>query len=347
MKGVVAVFVALVLGLSMVAAAAQPGAGAGDNPPQPTKPIVQPAKPGAWRVPGWPPGFQRSMMLSGLAYAAGGGYAYLDRLTFTKDQEEALGAIWDEWWKKVRTAVASPRTQVPPLTGADAQDPDKQRARQAQRGALIAQELGKFPVDKLAEVLTPEQAAKIAEMDKVAADWVKWLDEYIAGYEKKLDAAVGPAAPAGEAGDPARYGLFDSYAKGASSLARRLGLTKEQDAALETLQKEKSGSVVALYGRLAPLFHSDKGWDTQLNETRQAMVRLGGDAQNDGLRQALEKLLTDDQRNRIARARPILEERDKGLWDKWKEHAAAADKVLPRAKKPMPRMFGPGGVMVY
>lgn len=50
---------------------------------------------------------------------------------------------------------------------------------------------------------------------------------------------------------------------------------------------------------------------------------------------------------KIAKARLILDERDKGLWDKWKEHVAKVDKVLPPVKKPVPRVFGLGGIIVY
>jgi hypothetical protein len=187
----------------------------------------------------------------------------------------------------------------------------------------------------------------MAEIAKVLGDWNKWFTEYLAKYNKQLDVILG-AAPAddGQWAVWSKYYMFDTYAKGAASIAPRLGLTKEQDEAIQKLFAETQAEVRALNAPLGAAVRADQSGKGNAQALWGAIGQKCADLTNERFRQGLDKILTQDQRDKLTVACGLLDERNKGMAAPYAEFAAKISKIAPLAQRKADApyiMQAPGG----
>ncbi len=281
----------------------------------------RPVGPGMWGKGGW----------TYMTNALPGAYSLIGRLDLNAEQKKIIGDLVKSWATKRSTAYAAANAKVPHLSAA-AKDPAK-RAEQAKKWREAYNEaMGEPPVEKIADLLDPEQFGKILEANETLAGWAKWLAECMATYDKKLDEAVGPAAddPALKGPSMALY-LLEAYQKGTMLLASRLGLTKEQLAALDELQGKSWGEYAASAGLAGPMLRTDPPMRDAFRY--QNVLRAAGiNNRTKKNREAVTKLLTEDQKAKITKALPLLQQRNKDVWTSYQGFAAKVDKILPPPK---------------
>lgn len=270
----------------------------------------------------------------------------LDRLSLTDDQQKVLDEIYTEWSTKQSKAYADAKGKVPKLSAEDQKDPAKMKDYMARRTAAYKEAQVPMPIDQMKNVLTPEQTEKLNAASKVLADWSKWLTEYLAGFDKQLDAILGPAPAERDYWYAWKYTALDNYLKGASNLGDRLGLTKEQEAALHKAHSEYQNEVNAMVAPANAALNAQKDPKDYARAIQSMLYAECQKIAGEKLRLAIEKLLTQDQRDKLAKAAGVVAERDKGLVASYADYAAKINTALPApARKPGDPiiMRGPGG----
>ena len=272
--------------------------------------------------------------LATLRYYLPGAYALLDRLELTEEQEKILVEIAKKHLAERRKASTAAWKSVPRVAGADLKDPEKRKAYYAKtREAYKAARLDP-PIDEISNVLTPEQLGRILKADQIIAEWRTWLAEHLAAYDKKLTAAVGPEPEAEPGAYTARYAyyVFENYLKGSSQLARRLGLAKEQGAALAKLRQRPYGARSPFLFALTTPPKDGKLSATRLRSIQTLLSARAWEEKKKETRAKIEELLTGKQRDALAAGVKILEERDAAILKRYTQCVAEVDKILPRPK---------------
>lgn len=280
--------------------------------------------PGGVSIPAdqWKPGYRGYLP---------GAYGMIGQLNLTAQQEKALADLDKQWSKKQMDAAIAVSKKLPGPTGADAKDPAKVREWRLRRDELITQEMGQPPLDKIATLLTAEQLGKINEAEVIVQGWTKWLIEHMAKYDKQMNEFLLPATKEVDDGilRHSYATLFDAYyAPGARVLAPRLGLTKEQEDALTALST--SPGRFGDHSLVRAVFTGQ--WTQETGELRALLSTQIPVGAKDKERAAFEKILTDQQKSRLAKCVPILEQRNKELCDSYAEYVAKIDKVMSGAK---------------
>jgi len=259
-----------------------------------------------------------------------------------------LDEIYTKWSGKQNKAYAGAKAKVPRLAAADRKDPAKRKDYRARRAAAYKDAQVPLPVGQIKNILTPEQTEKLNSAAKVLADWSKWLTEYLAGFDKQLDAILGPA-PAARGYwwyIAQQYSALDLLRKGASRLGDRLGLTDKQKAQLQQVFAQEQAELRAMNAPLAAVLGLDKNPKKHSAAVRSLVGEQALKIVTEKFARVVEAILTQDQRDKLTKAMAVVAERDKGLVASYVDYAAKVNNVLPApARKPGAPiiMRAPGG----
>lgn len=267
-----------------------------------------------------------------LASQLPGAYALLDRIGLSDQQKKVLGEVDKEWGTARRKAFGAVRGQLPRMSREDWGNAEKARAYRAKLNELRAKANVPAPVDQVSNVLSPEQLGKIMRANEVVGEWNKWLAEHLAKYSKKLDGILGPEV-ADYAGGRQVSGALNGYAKGAAQLASRLKLTQDQTTALQEVGKQRFAQYQATTTPLPGMLRAAKVQASYLNPIQNLVSREAWGQVDETSRKAVEGALTAAQRNGVAKAMPVLEERDKGIYVGYLLHLDKLAKILPVLKE--------------
>jgi len=272
-----------------------------------------------------------------LTYNLPGAYALLDRLDLAEAQQKVLSEVYKRYMIEHRKAYAAVAKELPRMAAGDYKDAKKMKAYYARRDELLKKHKAAPPVEEVSDILTPDQLGKILEANQVIAGWEKWLLAHLAAYDKKLDELLGPVPEAEEGGyrymAHYTYRVLDAYVRGAAALGGRLGLTEQQKAALAELEKGRYAQVTAMTGPLSPSLRSGKLKMDHAAAVRSAVNKEAWAKANEAHRQAVEKLLTKEQGDALAKGMKILEERDRAICERYAGYVEDLSKILPPRKK--------------
>jgi len=271
--------------------------------------------------------FQRAAGWQELASGLPGAYAYLGRLRLTQEQKEMLGEVYKEWSGRWREAAARAAAGVPRLSDKERQSPAKMRAYYVKRREARAKAKPAPPIEKVGNLLTPEQLGKVLEANRAVADWNKWLAENLPKWDAKLDAVLGPR-PEGLTDQKQRAfsGLRDYLPGGA--LLGRLGLTEAQETALMELGVGRNRAYAELVGPLGPALRAAPLSGSQTAAVQGAVRNTGWDAVKAAHGASIRKQLSAEQLAKLAKAVAVVEERDKAISTRYAEYVAALSKIL-------------------
>ncbi len=265
-----------------------------------------------------------------LAYGLPGAYGMLDRLTLSNDQKKQLDEVYKDWSGKWRKAAEEAGQKIPRLSEEDRKDRNKLRAYWIQRREAYRKARPEPPVDKVGDILTPDQLGKVLEANQTVAGWLKWLAEQMPKYDKKLDALLGPAP---EGLTPAKQRLYDNldnYMDGGALLGR-LGLTAKQETELQELGKTRSTDAYSsIVAPLDPSLRGAKLSAAHAGAVRDAIRDDGWDLFKEAKREEVEKVLTQEQRDLLAKALLVVRERDKAIWKRYSDYLEDLGKIIPK-----------------
>jgi len=272
------------------------------------------------RAPGW----------RLLVYRLPGAYGMLDRLDLSDDQKKQLGEIYKDWSGKWRKAAEAAAQNIPRLSEEDRKDRSKLRAYWMKRREAYRKARPEPPVDKVGDILTPDQLGKVLEANQTVAGWLKWLADEMPKYDKKLDELLGPAP---EGLTPAKQRTYDglgNYMSGGTLLGR-LGLTAEQEAALLELGKTRStDAYLSFVAPLDPSLRGAKLSAAHARAVRNAVRSDGWDTVKKAKQEQVEKVLTQQQRDLLAKAVSVLNERSKAVCERYSDYLEDLEKILPK-----------------
>lgn len=260
-----------------------------------------------------------------------GAYGLLDRLGLSDQQKKVLTEIDKEWGTARRKAFGAVRGQLPKMSREDWRNAEKARAFRAKWTELRAKVNVPAPVDQVSNVLSPEQLGKIMQANEVVGEWNKWLADHLAKYSKRLDGILGPEV-ADYAGGRQVSGALNGYAKGAAQLASRLKLTQDQTTALQEVGKQRFAEYRATTTPLPAMLRAGKVQASYVNPIRTLVNREAWNQVDETSRKAVDGALTAAQRSGLAKAMPVLEERDKGIYVGYVLYLDKLAKILPVLK---------------
>ncbi|MFO7898777.1 MAG: hypothetical protein R6V58_06915 [Planctomycetota bacterium] len=264
-----------------------------------------------------------------LAAQLPGAYSLLPRLDLSDEQKEVLAEIYGDWAKAKRAAWKKVQGRLPRMSREDWQDPDKRAAYREVRDKVQPAP----PVDKVANVLSPEQLGKILKVNEVTAEFQKWLVELLTAYEKKLDAEVGKLP---EQEDKAAWRrdykvshVLSTYARGAGGLAERLGLTEKQEEALRALYPARHAPWAEQLALLGAVLNEGKLERSEAASIRTALTSRVREDANARTRKEVGEILTRSQERAIDKGLSLLEDRDGKILERYTTFAESVDAVLP------------------
>ena len=263
-----------------------------------------------------------------LGHRLPGAYRFIDRLNLTEEQQELLGKVYQDWASKRREAYAAVMKQIPSLSAEERKDPEKVKAYYAKRSDLLRKAQTPPDIDLVTDILTEPQLAKIQEAGKVLAALDAWLADHLAQYDKKLDALLGPVVSEKPQAEQYRYQMFEVYLKGGALLGR-LGLTEQQDEALQGLRKRYYAEFSRMLAPLSISLANAKVSYTNLQGVRSHVGRKGGEAIRHRYREQIKEVLTKDQQALLEQAVQIVEERDKAVWERYSAYLLELEAILP------------------
>ena len=277
-------------------------------------------------------GYGREPTMRTLAGVLPGAYSFVDRLGVTPEQEKVLLEIYKEWAAKKAKIDREIWQKLPRMTRADWNDPKKRAKHSAKRKELLAKAGIVPPVEKVSTVLTVEQLGKILEAEEVVNAWETWLLKHLKAYDAKLTTAIGPEDPEQTAAKNYAYGTLRVYEPGASRLAGRLEIADEQRAALRAIRAKSTRDYYDYTWALNSLRTSGKMTYGEVADLRTIVSSELMSKGQDERRAQIKKLLTQEQRDKIAKGLKILEERNKAIHDRYAKYVAELKKILPKAK---------------
>lgn len=280
----------------------------------------------------------------GLAYALPGAYGLINRLELSDEQKKVLGEVYSEYTTRQRKAYAGIRAKLPRLSREDWRDPEKRAAYTKEYRELMKTQKATISVEAVANVLTPDQLGKILSANELCANWQKWVVEYLIGTGNELDGVLGPEPAEVDAAKRALLARLAYYIKG-GALLYRLGLTKEQHAELEKLAGEARAQRSAVGAMTRLSLAGDKLTPGQASAARSAIFAKAYQQIRERHAARAEGLLTQVQKDKLAKAAAIIDSRDKEIATRFIDYITKVDKILPAPR----RKAGvrPGGYYPY
>ena len=283
---------------------------------------------GAWAVEGAAAQERYVGAWRSLAYQLPGAYRFIDRLALTEEQQKALDKVQKDWAAQRQEAYGAAMKDFPPLSAEDQKDPQKVKEYYAKRTDVLKAAQVPPPVDYVHDILTEDQLNKISEARKVMEGWERWLAQNLGEYDRKLDGILGPAPEDPTGTKQYTYQMFSGFVAGGSLLGR-LRLTPAQDAALQEIRKQYYSEYGSLW---APLGQPPAGGVVsyqQMNAVRAAIATKGWAELKEKYRILVDRLLTEEQRERLAKALAATEERDEAVWKRYSQYVADLSAILP------------------
>ncbi len=280
---------------------------------------------GTLEVHAFPQGAWRSLL-----YQLPGAYRFLDRLDLTEEQQKALTRIYNEWAAERRGAYRDIAAKLPQLSAEDRKDPEKLKAYMIRYAELYKAAQIALPIELVDDVLSDAQLAKIREATRVMEEWEQWLAAHMAKYAKTLDELLGPvpAFEAQGAGQSFVFRTYESLVKG-GELFGRLGLSSAQTEELKSLW----GQYQTEYGsRLTALGHQSSEGPVPLQQQMEARRIIAAKTQEqirDKYSKLAMEILTPQQRDLLAKATDLIEERNKVLWERYEHYVFELSAIMP------------------
>ena len=268
----------------------------------------------------------------GLAYALPGAYGLINRLELSDQQKKVLGEVYSEYMTRSRKAYAAISAKLPRLSGEDWQNPEKRAAYTKKYRELMKTQKATVSVEAVANVLTPDQLGKILSANELCANWQKWVVEYLTRTGNELDGVLGPEPAEVDAVKKALFAGFAYYVKG-GPLLYRLGLTKEQHAELEKVAAEARAQYGAVGTMTRPSLAGDKLTPEQASTARSAITAKAYQQIRERHAARVENLLTQVQKDKLAKAAAIVDARDKEIATRFVDYVTRVDKILPAPRR--------------
>jgi len=281
----------------------------------------------------------------GLQYVLPGGYALVTRLGLSEEQQKLLGEIHKEYMSEYYKVQRTIHAKLPKMGPGDYRDPAKYAAWNHKRRELMRQQKLAPPVEKVGNVLTPEQLGKVLKAHAQYEAWVQWLVTHLAEADGKLNEVAGPEAK--ELDEETRR-LFTSLAAllARPSLLARLGLTAEQRAKLKTLADDYLVRSRGVGAMVYPSLRSDKLSPEQLAAARGVLQAEAYKCLREQFRGQALAVLTAQQKDKLDRATQVIEAGNTEIVRRYLAYVKEVDSVLPPSKQKAgahyPHYYHPG-----
>lgn len=261
-----------------------------------------------------------------------GAYQWVERAGLSTEQAAALDKVLADWSARQADALKEVPKRMPMLSLENQRDPAKMKEWYAKRTALLAELKAGPPIDEINALLTAEQRAKVDGVNAACKEWRAGAREEMEKARKELERVLGP-----EPAKKAAGGALSVWGAGLSlregPLIERLGLTAEQVTKLEELARtggwtwdERAQALRAPTSELtAGLGYVHPVWAVAREVMREETRKL--------LRERVAEVLTPQQRAKFEKAAPIAEERDRAVWEKFRELETKVDGLLPRKEE--------------
>jgi Spy/CpxP family protein refolding chaperone len=270
--------------------------------------------------------------LIALKNALPGGYALIDRLELTDGQKKLLEEIAAEHGKQRSAMQRQLHAKRPKLSKEDWKDAEKRAEYHVKWKALRAELKVKPPVEKVANVLTPEQLGQILEVNALHEKWVKWVSGHMKESGAELDKLLGAEPEKADAKLSSLMTILRQLIEGGALLGR-VGLTDEQVVALTKVRDEYNNGRSGLYDTMYGAVRSDKLTVKQAASVRGALMRNVYAELKKKFSGKVEAVLTAEQKDKLAKALELTQTRNTALTQKYLVHVGAVNTLLPPKKK--------------
>jgi Spy/CpxP family protein refolding chaperone len=270
--------------------------------------------------------------LYGLSYSLPGGYALVNRLELSDEQKGMLGKIGQEYQKKRYALQRQAHAKLPKMDREDWRDSVKMAEWRRRREELLAEADLEPPIEKVGDVLTPEQLGKLLAGHAKYQEWIEWLTAYLAKTDAELDRLVGAVPDEPDSGHQTLFRWLALLVQDAG-LLERLDLSEEQMVRLRELRDDYAKASRSARRLVRPWTRAEKLPAEDASTIRSVLSVGVYRGVREKYRAKIEAVFTDEQKHRLGKARALLEKRDDAVTQKYLAYIEDVDDILPPRRK--------------